>query len=177
MSEIKITGQKRLVIVTGRAHPQLAIDIAEELGADLVHTDARTFAEQVYGMLQKHSAERCDVVVDDAKGLKGDSVVDYFKSANLRARLPDKRSRVEGWDIIRQHLADAELNTGRPGLYITTACPHLFETLSEAPRGTLNPRDLDPKWNRDHWCDGLAYGMKEVAGGPRSSQGAVVGMW
>ncbi|MFM9877873.1 MAG: ribose-phosphate diphosphokinase, partial [Rhodoglobus sp.] len=44
MSEIKITGQKRLVIVTGRAHPQLAIDIAEELGADLVHTDARTFA-------------------------------------------------------------------------------------------------------------------------------------
>ena len=31
MSEIKITGQKRLVIVTGRAHPQLAIDIAEVL--------------------------------------------------------------------------------------------------------------------------------------------------
>ena len=44
MSEIKISGEKRLVIVTGRAHPQLAIDIAEELGSDLVHTDARTFA-------------------------------------------------------------------------------------------------------------------------------------
>ena len=44
MSEIKVTGQKRLVIVSGRAHPQLAIDIAAELGADLVHTDARTFA-------------------------------------------------------------------------------------------------------------------------------------
>jgi ribose-phosphate pyrophosphokinase len=44
VSEIKITGQKRLILVTGRAHPQLAIDIAEALGTDLVHTDARTFA-------------------------------------------------------------------------------------------------------------------------------------
>ena len=38
MSEIKVTGQKRLVLVSGRAHPQLAIDIAEELGSELVHT-------------------------------------------------------------------------------------------------------------------------------------------
>jgi ribose-phosphate pyrophosphokinase len=44
VSEIKVTGEKRLVIVSGRAHPQLAIDIAAELGADLVPTDARTFA-------------------------------------------------------------------------------------------------------------------------------------
>jgi ribose-phosphate pyrophosphokinase len=44
VSEIKITGQKRLILVTGRAHPQLALDIATALGTDLVHTDARTFA-------------------------------------------------------------------------------------------------------------------------------------
>ena len=44
MAEITANGQKRLVIVTGRAHPQLAIDVAAELGSDLVHTDARTFA-------------------------------------------------------------------------------------------------------------------------------------
>jgi ribose-phosphate pyrophosphokinase len=44
VSEIKVTGQKRLILVTGRAHPQLAIDIAQALGTDLVHTDARTFA-------------------------------------------------------------------------------------------------------------------------------------
>ena len=42
--DITASGKKRLVLVTGRAHPQLAIDIAAELGADLVHTDARTFA-------------------------------------------------------------------------------------------------------------------------------------
>jgi ribose-phosphate pyrophosphokinase len=44
VSEIKINGQKRLVIVSGRAHPQLAVDIAAELDTDLVHTNARTFA-------------------------------------------------------------------------------------------------------------------------------------
>ena len=44
MSAIKITGQKRLVIVSGRAHPQLAEDIATELDSELVPTEARTFA-------------------------------------------------------------------------------------------------------------------------------------
>ncbi|MCP2030252.1 ribose-phosphate pyrophosphokinase [Okibacterium sp. HSC-33S16] len=44
MSGIKMSGEKRLVLVSGRAHPQLAADIAAELGSDLVPTDARTFA-------------------------------------------------------------------------------------------------------------------------------------
>ncbi|TXK19518.1 ribose-phosphate diphosphokinase [Homoserinibacter sp. GY 40078] len=44
MSGIKISGEKRLVIVSGRAHPQLAVDIVNELGTELVETDARTFA-------------------------------------------------------------------------------------------------------------------------------------
>jgi ribose-phosphate pyrophosphokinase len=44
VSAIKITGEKRLVIVSGRAHPKLAEDIAEELDSELVPTEARTFA-------------------------------------------------------------------------------------------------------------------------------------
>lgn len=44
MSAIKITGEKRLVLVSGRAHPQLAEDIATELGSELVPTETRTFA-------------------------------------------------------------------------------------------------------------------------------------
>ncbi|RXZ70954.1 ribose-phosphate diphosphokinase [Agromyces albus] len=44
MAAIETTGSKRLVLVSGRAHPELAEQIAEELGADLVPTDARTFA-------------------------------------------------------------------------------------------------------------------------------------
>jgi len=41
---IKSSGEKKLVLISGRAHPQLAIDIAAELDSELIPTDARTFA-------------------------------------------------------------------------------------------------------------------------------------
>jgi ribose-phosphate pyrophosphokinase len=44
VSGIKATGQKRLVLLSGRAHPALAEAIADELGSELVPTDSRTFA-------------------------------------------------------------------------------------------------------------------------------------
>jgi ribose-phosphate pyrophosphokinase len=44
VSGIKATGQKRLVLISGRAHPALAQAIADELGSELVPTDSRTFA-------------------------------------------------------------------------------------------------------------------------------------
>jgi ribose-phosphate pyrophosphokinase len=44
VSEIKTSGMKRLVLVSGRAHPELALQIADELGSEVVPTDARTFA-------------------------------------------------------------------------------------------------------------------------------------
>ena len=44
MSGIKATNQKRLVLISGRAHPALAEAIADELGSELVPTDSRTFA-------------------------------------------------------------------------------------------------------------------------------------
>lgn len=36
--------KKNLIIVSGRAHPQLAEDVAKEIGCDLLETEARTFA-------------------------------------------------------------------------------------------------------------------------------------
>lgn len=139
--------------------------------------DARSFAEQCRTMFAKYGAEKTPVVVDDAKGLQGDSVVDFFRSCGLRATKPNKRSRIEGWDLIRTWMAEAEKHDGRPGLYFTTLCPHTVQTLSEAPRATLNPRDLDPKWSSDHWADMTAYLMKEIGGGPRTNQGTVIGAW
>jgi ribose-phosphate pyrophosphokinase len=44
LTGIKTTGEKRLVIVSGRAHPELAEQIAAELETTVVPTDARTFA-------------------------------------------------------------------------------------------------------------------------------------
>ena len=63
MSEIKINGQKRLVIVSGRAHPQLAVDIAAELDTDLVHTNARTFANGELYTRYDESVRGCDAFV------------------------------------------------------------------------------------------------------------------
>jgi ribose-phosphate pyrophosphokinase len=44
VSGITAPGQKRLVLISGRAHPVLAEQIAAEIGSELVPTDARTFA-------------------------------------------------------------------------------------------------------------------------------------
>ena len=44
VASITIGSKKRLVLASGRAHPQLAIDIAAALESDLVGTDSRTFA-------------------------------------------------------------------------------------------------------------------------------------
>jgi len=63
VSEIKVTGQKRLVIVSGRAHPQLAVEVAAELGTSVVHTDARTFANgEIYARYDE-SVRGADVFV------------------------------------------------------------------------------------------------------------------
>ena len=63
MSGIKINSQKRLVLVSGRAHPQLAHDIAKELDVELVHTDARTFANgEIYARYDE-SVRGCDAFV------------------------------------------------------------------------------------------------------------------
>ncbi|MGG7465535.1 MULTISPECIES: ribose-phosphate diphosphokinase [unclassified Plantibacter] len=69
MSGITTENKKRLVLVSGRAHPALAEAIAEELESELVPTDARTFANgEIYAryddsirgsdvfVIQSHSA-------------------------------------------------------------------------------------------------------------------------
>ena len=63
MASIKITGQTRLVLVTGRSHPALAEEIAEYLQTEIVHTDARTFANgEIYARYDE-SVRGCDAFV------------------------------------------------------------------------------------------------------------------
>ncbi len=63
MSGIKASGEKSLVVVSGRAHPKLAKDIAEELGTDLVETEARTFANGELYIRYGESVRGSDVFV------------------------------------------------------------------------------------------------------------------
>ena len=44
MTSISVATQKNLVLVSGRAHPELALQVAAEIGIELVPTEARTFA-------------------------------------------------------------------------------------------------------------------------------------
>ncbi|MBK0418484.1 ribose-phosphate diphosphokinase [Leucobacter sp. CSA1] len=63
MSAIETAGQKKLVLISGRAHPELAERVAAELGAELVPTDARTFANgEIYARFDE-SVRGCDAFV------------------------------------------------------------------------------------------------------------------
>jgi len=63
MSAIEMAGQKKLVLISGRAYPELAEQVAEELGAELVPTDARTFANgELYARFDE-SVRGCDAFV------------------------------------------------------------------------------------------------------------------
>ena len=63
MSAIEMAGHKKLVLITGRAYPALAERVAEELGAELVPTDARTFANgELYARFDE-SVRGCDAFV------------------------------------------------------------------------------------------------------------------
>lgn len=63
MASIKITGQKRLVIISGRAYPELAEQVAAELDTEVLPTDARTFANgEIYARFDE-SVRGCDAFV------------------------------------------------------------------------------------------------------------------
>ncbi|MGW7294199.1 ribose-phosphate diphosphokinase [Streptomyces xiamenensis] len=54
MTGIKTTGEKKMMLFTGRAHPELAKEVAAELGVGLVPTTAREFANgEIYVRFQE----------------------------------------------------------------------------------------------------------------------------
>jgi len=63
VSNISVTTQKSLVLVSGRAHPQLADEVAKELGTELVPTEARTFANGEIYARYGDSVRGCDAFV------------------------------------------------------------------------------------------------------------------
>lgn len=68
MTGIIKSGEKRLVIVSGRAHPQLASDIARELGTQVIATEYRTFASgEIYARFGE-SIRGADVFIVQSHG-------------------------------------------------------------------------------------------------------------
>lgn len=66
MSSITAATHKNLVLVSGRAHPDLAVQVAKELGTELIETEARTFANgEIYARFGE-SVRGCDAFVIQA---------------------------------------------------------------------------------------------------------------
>lgn len=63
MSELSVPTKKKLVIVSGRAHPQLASEVAAELGTHVSGTDLRTFANGEIYARYDDSVRGADVFV------------------------------------------------------------------------------------------------------------------
>ena len=63
MSFIKATGEKKLMLFSGRAHPELADAVSEHLGIELTPTTAYDFANGEIFVRYKESVRGCDAFV------------------------------------------------------------------------------------------------------------------
>jgi ribose-phosphate pyrophosphokinase len=63
MSFIKTTGEKKLMLFSGRAHPELAESVADELGIGLTPTTAYDFANGEIFVRYQESVRGCDAFV------------------------------------------------------------------------------------------------------------------
>ncbi|HEX5533635.1 MAG TPA: ribose-phosphate diphosphokinase [Actinomycetales bacterium] len=63
MTGITTTGEKRLVLISGRAHPELAEEVAKELGVEMVPTSAYDFANGEIYVRFGESVRGCDAFV------------------------------------------------------------------------------------------------------------------
>ncbi len=63
MSFIKTTGEKKLMLFSGRAHPELAEAVADELGIELTPTAAYDFANGEIFVRYRESVRGCDAFV------------------------------------------------------------------------------------------------------------------
>jgi ribose-phosphate pyrophosphokinase len=60
---MKRTTEKNLMVFSGRAHPDLAAEVAKELGTELVPTEARDFANSEIYIRYEESVRGCDAFV------------------------------------------------------------------------------------------------------------------
>jgi ribose-phosphate pyrophosphokinase len=63
MTGITTTGEKRMVLISGRAYPELAQEVARELGVELVDTTAYDFANGEIYVRFRESLRGCDAFV------------------------------------------------------------------------------------------------------------------
>lgn len=138
----------------------------------------QAFAEGCFGMFDRWKVKHSiPFVTDDARSMTdGSTVISLLSEAGMDAYRPYAKDRCGGWALINEMLSNARTGRG-PALFVNRRCRHLIETLEEAPRDDLRPEDISAKWNRDHWCDALAYLVRDIYAERGSGQSKVIGMY
>ena len=95
MTGIITSGEKRLVIVSGRAHPQLAKDVARELGTQVLPSTAYDFSNGETYVRFNESVRGCDVFVVQSHGDRvNDWLMEQFIMVDALKRASAKRITV-----------------------------------------------------------------------------------
>lgn len=139
-------------------------------GEDSLNTSsewpADRLGERFANMAADHGVQTPEVVVDNARGLQGETVIDMIRGSGQfwRVGLPKKGRRAEGWADINARLqAAADKDPHRPHLYIADRCKYLLETLPNAVRDERDPDDwADTPHCPDHGGDALRYLLAEA---------------
>ena len=105
MSGMKRTTEKNLMVFSGRAHPQLAEEIAAELGVGLVPTTAYDFANSEIYVRFEESVRGCDAFVIQAHSAPiNDQIMEHLIMVDALKRASAKRITVvmPFWGYSRQ---------------------------------------------------------------------------
>jgi hypothetical protein len=97
-------------------------------------------------------------VADDATGFlgQGDSLIEtYRKEYGVYFQKPSK-GRIQSLALINEHLSNAVLRNGKPGLYISERCEYLTATIPIIMRDAKRREDIDTA-GPDHGVDALRY--------------------
>ena len=95
MTGIITSGEKRLIIVSGRAHPQLAQDVATELGTQVLSSTAYDFSNGETYVRFSESVRGCDVFVVQSHGDRvNDWLMEQFIMVDALKRASAKRITV-----------------------------------------------------------------------------------
>lgn len=154
---------KRSVVVWGEVTDAI-------FGEDSLNTSsewpADRLGERYANMAADFGVRTPNIVVDNARGLQGETVIDMIRGSGQfwRVGLPKKGRRAEGWaDINARLLAAAERDPHRPHLYVSEKCRYLLETLPNAVRDERDPDDwADTPHCPDHGGDALRYLLAEA---------------
>ena len=132
---------------------ELATNTLDSLTLGLQWTTAK-LGEAVVEMCAKWNCEPVGCCDDAAFAKTGStliSIASELQQAGVYVYPSGKGGRVEGWQRMRQLLADAG-KVDKPGLFIARNCEYWWSTVPFLPRDPRKPEDLDSR-GPDHSAD------------------------